>query len=85
MEELGKALGDGDDSEANQQRENKNHLQQGGNQFEKGFESTEEVKNSDEQAENDAQVKDEHCAKGFFHFFPEASSTSKIEVDLSEH
>ena len=47
MEELGKALGDGDDSEAGQERENKNHLQEGGDQFEKGFESTEDVKNSD--------------------------------------
>ena len=85
MEKPGKALGDGDDSEAGQQRGNKDHLQQRGNQFEECLEASEDVKKSDEQAENDAQVKDEHCAKGFFHFFPEASSTSKIEVDLSEH
>ena len=85
MEEPGKALGDSNDSEDDQKRENNNHLQQGGDQIEECLESTENARDSDEQAKNDAQVKDEHCAEGFFHLLPEAASTSAIEVDLCEH
>ena len=47
MEKPGKALGDGDDSEAGQQRGNKDHLQQRGNQFEECLEASEDVKKSD--------------------------------------